>query len=376
MHVYLDYNASAPLRSEASAAWLAAQADAANPNATHYYGQQSRALFDAARQRIAAALGCRGHELVLCGSGTEGNALAVHAALAVGGAARRILCSVIDHSSVLRNAQAHAHTQLIPVDENGHINGDELEAALAQPCALCCLQLANNEIGTLQDIPELVECVRRCQPDALILLDACQGAGKIPLQLRELDVDFASIAGHKFGAPKGCGLCYSKTGIKVDALIHGGRQQQDRRSGTEDVAAMAAMAAALEASLATGSEETARQEQMLSDCFALIHQKLPQARWLARDAKRLSNTMNLVHPGINNAALIPRLDLAGYCVSPGSACMAARGEPSHVIAALALADDLAHSAVRISIGAATTADEMQGFAEAYCREVQALQAMD
>ena len=378
MHVYLDYNASAPLRPEARQAWLHCQDEiAGNPNSTHHYGQRSRALFDQSRTQLADALGCKGHELVLCGSGSEANALAIHAALAIGAETlnsprAHIRCSAIEHSSVLRNAETHVRTVRIPVDQDGLLDKTALLADLDEHCVLVCFQFANNELGCIQAVEDLVAAIKQRSPQTLVLLDACQGAGKYPLALRALGVDFASVAGHKFGAPKGCGLLYGKLGLKIEALINGGRQQQDRRSGTEDVAAIAAMAAAMQASTATYQADSARQAALLDETWSQIQAALPAAVWLAQDAPRLPNTMSIAHAGVKNSALIPRLDLSGYCVSPGSACMAARGEPSHVIAALGVEKSLAQSVIRVSIGAATTAEEMQGFAAAYIAEVQSL----
>ena len=372
MHVYLDYNASAPLRAEARQAWLHAQDQVmGNPNSTHYYGQQARALFDKARNDLATALGCKGHELVLCGSGTEANALAIHAALTLR-PQTQIRCSVIEHSSVLRNAHAAAMCKEIPVDADGLINKAALLEQLQASCGLVCLQFANNELGVIQDIHDLIPAIRAASPQTLIHLDVCQGAGKVPIALRAWDVDFASVAGHKFGAPKGCGLLYSKLGHKVEPLIYGGRQQQDRRSGTEDVAAMAAMAAALHASLNGAAAEMQRQQELIESCWSIISEALPAAQFFARDCQRLPNTMSLAFPGVKNSALIPRLDLAGFCVSPGSACMAARGEPSHVIAALGVDKGLAHSVIRVSIGSSTSAEDMQNFARAYIAEIKSL----
>jgi cysteine desulfurase len=235
-----------------------------------------------------------------------------------------------------------------------------------------CLQFANNEIGTLQDVSGLCALARVRSPAALVLLDCCQGAGKRPLDLRALGVDFAAIAGHKFGAPKGVGLLYARSGVVVEALLRGGRQQQDRRSGSEDAAAVAALAAALSHGVGQASSEETRQRRLLAECWDVISSLLPAARWLAQDAERLANTMSLAHPGAGREHLVTRLDLAGYAVSAGAACMAQRNEPSHVIAALGLERALGESAIRISIGPGTSADELKGFAYAYVREVRAL----
>lgn len=373
MPIYLDWNATAPLSPAARAAWLEAQDEAwGNPGSVHAFGQRARHRLDEARAAIAAALGCRAHELVLTSGGSEANATAIRAALAVGPG--EVAASAIDHSSVLRNAAATPGATLRPlaVDADGRLDPATVRAALGPATRLLCLQLANNELGVLQDLPALIAAARAVAPGAAVLLDAAQGAGKRPLDLRALGVDYASVAGHKFGAPKGIGLLYVRQGAPLPPLIAGGRQQQDRRSGTEDAALAAALAAALRERLAGWQEEEVRQRGLLAACFARIAADLPACRWLAHGAPRLANTMDLVHPGAGGAALVTRLDLAGFAVSTGAACMAARGEPSHVVAALGLDPGLARSAVRVSIGPATTGDEVEAFASAYVAAVRAL----
>lgn len=361
--VYLDWNATAPLRAVAREAWLTAYETAwANPSSIHGLGQQSRSLLDEAKRTIAQLLGAKSQELVFTSGGTEANALAL---AQVSG---KIAACAIDHSSVLRNApEAH----LLPVDDAGrvHVTG------LPSDSALVAFQCANNELGTLQDIPALVRAIRAQAPQAKILLDACQGAGKISLQLNHLGVDYASITGHKFGAPKGCGVLYVRSGLRLSPLFRGGRQQQDRRSGTEDAAQAAAFAAALTDSQAQQEGEAQRQRELLNTCFARIQAQLPAARWLAHAAPRLANTLSLGHPGALNDTLVQRLDLRGFAVSVGSACMAGKSvdgkaEPSHVIAALGLPRDLARSVIRVSIGHLTTAADLYAFAEAYVQEVR------
>ncbi len=377
MPAYLDHNATAPLRPVARAAWLAAQ-DAAwgNPGSVHAAGQRARAALDAARARIARTLGCQAHELVLTSGGSEANALAIHAACH-GAPEGEILASAVEHSSVLRGAaqQAACSLRVLPVDGAGRLAPATLAAAAGPRTRLACVQFANNELGTRQDVAGLVAALRAAAPGAALLLDCCQGAGKAALDLGALGVDFASVAGHKFGAPKGCGLLYARNGRRVPALIAGGRQQQDRRSGTEDAAAAAALAAALGEAAAEAAVADARERALLAGAWARISADLPQARWLAHEAERLPGTMSLVHPGVRSQALVVRLDLAGCAVSSGAACMALRGEPSHVVAALGLPAALAGSVVRVSIGATTTAAELETFAAAYVREVRALLAV-
>jgi cysteine desulfurase len=357
---YLDWNATAPLRLCARDAWLAAQEHAwANPSSIHQAGQQARLMLDEAKRTIARLLGAKPHELVLTSGGTEANALALSQ---VSGS---IAASAIEHSSILRNAP---RAQLLPVDGNGV----PLLETLAPDTALVAFQAANNETGTTPDIATVVAAIRARAPQALILLDACQAAGKLPLDLRALGVDFASLTGHKFGGPKGCGVLYVRNGVRLTPLLRGGRQQMDRRSGTEDPALPAALAAALEEAVSGLAAESARQRALLENTFTTIQTALPATQWIARAAPRLANTLSLGHPGVDNELLVQRLDLRGHAVSVGAACMAGKGEPSHVIAALGVPRDLARGVIRVSIGHRTTADELAEFARAYVAEVLAL----
>ena len=367
MTVYLDYNATSPLSPAARAATLDAQ-DAAwgNPGSAHGVGQQARHRLDQAKTAVARQLGCAAGELVVTSGGSEANATAIQAALAGGG---RAACPAIEHSSVLRNAERPGRpVQLLPVDTEGRLLPFTIDAGIS----LLCVQFANNELGTLHDVAAHAAAARKANPAVWVHCDAAQGPGKVPLQIRALGVDSLTIAGHKFGAPKGIGLLWLRPGRTLQPLISGGRQQQDRRSGTEDAALVCALAAALEERLANLDSEAPRQRRALDACFARIQAALPQARWLAQAAPRTPNVLNLAHPGVASDALQTRLDLAGYAVSRGAACMAIRGDASHVIAALGLPRDLALSAIRISIGPGTSETEMLGFADAYVAAVRAM----
>lgn len=360
--IYLDWNATAPLRTSAKAAWLAAQETAwANPGSIHQPGQQARFVLDEAKRAIARLLGAKAHELVITSGGTEANVLALHQA------SGPIAVSAVEHSSLLRAAPEALR---LPVDSGGGVLLDTLPA----DAALVAFQLANNETGVLQDVPALVAAIRARAPAARIHLDACQGAGKTALDLDALGVDTASIAGHKFGAPKGIGLLYARNGMRIVPLLRGGRQQQDRRSGTEDPALAAACAAALAEACAQRAAEDPRQRELLDGCFARIAAALPDARWIARAASRLANTLSIGHPKVDNQALVQRLDLRGFAVSVGAACMAGRGEPSHVIAALGVEPALATGVIRVSIGHATTVADLEAFSLAYVAEVHGLLA--
>ena len=374
MAVYLDWNATTPLRPEARAAYLQACDETwGNPSSSHAWGQRARHALDQARLRISALLGCRAHELVVTSGGTEANALAIHSVLAHGGDA---VVSAIEHSSVLRNVEAACArhggvVQRVAVDADGRVSAQAVLAALGPRTRLVCVQFANNELGTIHDVAAIATAVHQLKPEVAVLVDCCQAPGKTPFTLAGLGADLASFAGHKFGAMKGVGLLYVRQGQALEAQLHGGRQQQDRRSGSEDAALALALAAALEVAMATQHSEGERQQRLLTALWDQVHTALPAARWLGQASPRIANTLSLAHPGCRREDLVARLDLAGFAVSPGAACMAARGESSHVIAALGLPPGLAAGAIRVSIGWATTSAQLQAFARAYIQEVGA-----
>lgn len=380
---YCDWNATAPPRAEALAAYQQAQQEAwGNPGALHRWGQQARHRLDEARRAIATLLGVPVTDLVITSGGTEANATAIAAwagadATTAGGGAP-VVVSAVEHSSVLRPAEAAARAlgvapAIVGVDGDGVVQAAALEAVLGPATRLVCLQVANNELGTIQPLARLVPLVRAQAPHARILADACQVVGKMALPpLPALGVDGVTFAGHKFGAPKGVGLLCCAGGRLGEPLLRGGRQQGDRRSGTEDAAGAAALAAALRATLAQPAAERERLRGLVEDVWTSIHAALPEAVWLGQGAPRLVNTLMLAHPGVERTALVTRMDLEGVAVSPGAACMASRGDPSHVVAALGLPPTLAASAIRCSFGWSSTAAEADACAAAYIRAVRSL----
>ncbi|MFW5846380.1 MAG: cysteine desulfurase family protein, partial [Planctomycetota bacterium] len=263
--------------------------------------------------------------------------------------------------------------EVLPVDDCGRLDLAACVRALEQGAgpALLCVQLANNETGTLQDLSAIIDLLRAADGDHCLLLDACQGAGKLAIDLAAWGVDLCVCSGHKFGAPKGCGVLAVR-GVPIEPLIRGGRQQQDRRSGTEDPAAVAAMAAALEATRSAWRASGAAIAAATEVAWRRIVDSLPAAQWNARAADRLSGVLNIAHPGIDAAALVTRLDLAGFAVSRGAACMAAGNRPSHVLTAIGLDQELARGAIRISAGPLTSAEDLLACADAYVREVRAM----
>ncbi|TVR44480.1 MAG: cysteine desulfurase [Planctomycetota bacterium] len=367
MSIYLDWNATTPPREVAINAWAECQRSAwGNPASIHSQGQAARHHWDQARAMIGKALDCRLSGIVFTSGGTEANNLAIHAALH-GASPGTAVASAIDHSSILRPLEQYPmhQVQLARVDGAARIDADHLRSLLDHRCRLVCLQFANNETGTLQDLGQLVPLVRAAAPQAHIHCDAAQGAGKTPLAFQALGVDTLAISAHKFGGPKGAGALLCANPGPFTAQLYGGGQQQNRRSGTEDVAGALAMAYALDEYIAHMAAEIPRQRALLEATFARCQQALPQLRWLAQEAERLANTCSLAHPGVHSDPLTMRLDLAGIACSRGSACMAAKRQPSHVVSALGLDPGLAASVLRLSIGPDTTAADLDAFAEAY-----------
>ncbi len=361
--VDLDWNATAPLLPAARSAWLDAYDRAGgNPASIHGRGQAARELLDASRARIAGHLGCRAHEVVLTSGGSEANATAIAHALSEGGPAAAL---AVEHSSILRACRARVDSVELPVDGDGLADPDMVADRIPPGCRLVCVQLANNESGVIQPVAAILAAVRARYPDIHAHVDASQGAGKLAWAFKDLGADTLAVAGHKLGAPKGIGVLMVRAGCRLRPLIHGGRQQQDRRSGTEDPALAAALAAALDHHAAHREAEAARQRDLLAGAFATIRAGAPDAVWLGAGAPRLANTLLLARPGFDAEILVQRLDLAGYAVSRGAACMAGRGEASHVVRAMGIPPELARSALRVSIGVGTTAADLAGFAAAY-----------
>ena len=316
--IYLDYNATAPLLPEARDAWLAAQTLASgNPSSLHTPGQQARYAFDQAQARLAACLQVRPHEIIATSGGTEANTFALFAAVA---AWRRqnpnatqppvVVVSAIEHSSLQRpgaDAEVLGEVTLrqLPVTVAGVVDLARCAEVLDEQVAAVCCQFANNELGTVQPIAELTAMVRQHAAAAMIICDAAQGVGKVPVLPRQLGVDYLSLLGINAGRRAGPVL-YARTEMAVPALLRGGRQQEDRRSGTEDVAGLAALAVAVEHGLQHSAAEQQRQAQLLHECFSAIQQELPQSVWLGRDAPRLAGTLNIAHPGVGSWPLATR----------------------------------------------------------------------
>jgi cysteine desulfurase len=355
--IYLDYNATTPLCAEAREAMEPfLTRHFGNPSSVHAAGREARAGIDDARDRLAALLGAKPHELIFTSSGTEANNLAVLGlARAHAKRGRHLICANTEHHAVL-NAFEHLakhegfDVTFLGVDHDGRINPDELAGAIRPDTTLVSIMTANNETGVLQPMKELSHvCEER---GVLFHSDMVQSFGKIQTALTGLAA--ASFAAHKFYGPKGAGFLYLRAGVPVEAIQFGGAHENQRRPGTENVAAIAGMATAADVALRDRREEQDREKSMRDRLWKRISAVCPEAIENGDPVNRLGNTLNISFPGLDSETILMGLDLEGICASSGSACMVGSVVASHVLLAMGLPAELAGAAIRFSLGRETT----------------------
>ncbi len=357
--IYLDYAASAPVSAEVAGAMRAAAEDAAfNPSSLHAEGRRARALLDAARDSVAASLGARRSEITFTGSGTEADHLALTGVIRAAGWKGRVVASGVEHHAVLRALDAlrevGCDVTILPVDRDGRVDPDRFSAALRDDTAIASVMYANNETGTVQPIAELAAIARA--RGVLFHTDAVQAAAWLPIDTGSLGVDLLSLSAHKFHGPKGAGILFVRTGTPFAAAIPGGGQEFGRRSGTENLAGIAGMAAALERAVAGRAGNVARVAALRERLESGILGSIPGVRINGDGAERLPSILSATFSGVDSESLLARLDLAGVAVSAGSACTSGTLEPSHVIRALG--GDTSNATIRFSLGTPTTQAEI------------------
>jgi cysteine desulfurase len=361
--IYLDYNATTPIcpaAREAMEPFLSRHYG--NPSSVHAAGREARAGVDDARDRLADLIGAKPHELIFTGSGTESNNLAVLGlARAHTGRGRHLICASTEHHAVLNAFEHLGHREgfevtFLPVDRHGRIDPDELARAIRRDTALVSIMAANNETGVLQPMRELA---RVCEERGVLLhSDMVQSFGKVETYLDESGCAAASFAAHKFYGPKGAGFLYLRAGVPIEALQFGGAHENQRRPGTENVAAIAGMAAAAEFVLRDREQEQEREEILRDRLWKHVGAACPEAIQNGDVPDRLANTLNISFPGLSSETILMALDLEGVCASSGSACMVGSVVASHVLLAMGLSAELAGAAVRFSLGRETTEDEI------------------
>ncbi len=354
--IYLDYNATAPLRSQARDAMIRALSVTGNPSSVHGFGRAARRLVEEGREAVAALAGVAPAQIVFTSGGTEANAMALRGLASAG---RTILVSAIEHPSVLTATASAA----VPVRPDGVVDLGALDGMLAAcgPAAVS-LMAANNETGVIQPLSDAVEIARR--HGALVHCDAVQAAGKIAVDFDSLGVDLLSLSGHKIGGPPGVGALVLRDGVVVPPLILGGGQERSRRGGTENVPGIVGFGAAAEAAR-NGLDAFAGLAAWRDALERRLLEISPEAAIFGRRSPRLANTSCIEMPGVPAETQVMAFDLAGIAVSAGSACSSGKVAASPVLAAMGVAEGPASSAVRVSLGWDTDADEIEAFVKAW-----------
>ena len=354
--IYLDYNATAPLKGEVIEAVRAALERTGNPSSVHGFGREARRALERARAAVATMVGAAPSQVVFTSGGTEANNQALC------GSPGGVIVSAVEHDSVLA---AVPDAERAVVDREGRVDLARLDHQLGRAApALVSVMLANNETGVVQPVREVVEVARR--HGARVHCDAVQAGGKLPIDMAALGVDFLTLSAHKFGGPQGVGALVVGAGIEPAALLRGGGQERRWRPGTENLAGIVGFGRACELAMAdTGwRRRTGALRDRLEEEIKAI---APAARVFGRGAERLSNTSCLTMPGVGNQTQLIEFDLAGIAISTGSACSSGKVGPSHVLAAMGVDPAEAASAVRVSFGWASTVEDVERFVEVWSR---------
>jgi cysteine desulfurase len=347
--VYLDHAATTPMRPEAVQVMLAFLSDRfGNPSGSHRIARDARRAIDEARDRVAGVIGCRPGEVVFTGGGTESDNAAI-----TGSAGGRRVCPAAEHHAVLHAVERQGGT-VVPVDASARVDLDALAQALGPDVAAVSVMAVNNEVGSINDLAAVASVVRARAPGALLHTDAVQAA--CWLDLRDLwpHVDLLSLSAHKFGGPKGVGVLAVRDGAALEALIVGGGQERDRRSGTHNVAGIVAMAEALADTDAERSEEVARIGALRDRLVSGLVSRLPGVRETVPPTAKVAGSAHVMFEGVESEALLFLLDQAGVCASAASACASGAMDPSHVLAAMGVERSWAQGALRMSLGRTTT----------------------
>ena len=357
--VYMDHNATTPLAEAVADRMMAVlREEFGNPSSVHHFGQRAKSVVDEARSAVAELIGGDPSEVIFTSGGTESDNFALRgAAEALEPSGRRhLVSSGIEHEAVLNTLKALARrgwqTTLMPVGATGLVTAEGLTAALTDQTAVVSIMHANNEIGTIQPVAELTRLAKA--RGAVVHTDAVQTAGKIPLNVKALGVDLLSISAHKFYGPKGVGALWVRRGLRLLPFMTGGKQERGRRSGTENVAAIAGMGVAARLAMAKMAEEASRLASLRDRLEQRILQAVPGTAINGDPDTRVPNTSNISFDRVEAESLLIALDLEGIAVSTGSACSSGTLEPSHVLKAMGLPAHRTQNSIRFSLGAANT----------------------
>ncbi len=377
--VYLDHNATTPPAPEVVEAMVRALGNLfGNASSIHAYGQSAKAALDDARTEVARLIAAEPGDIVFTASGTEADNLALRGVVDAAGPSRtRVIVTAVEHEAVINTARALGRrgtpVTILPVDAEGVVRVSVFEDALGSDVAVASVLLANNETGVVQPIEELARQARTRR--VVFHTDAVQAVGKIPVDVAALGIDLLSLSAHKFGGPKGVGALWVRRGTPMSGMITGGRQERNRRAGTENVPAIVGLGVAARLARAKLAEESTRQMRLRDQLEAGILATVPRAAVNGAGARRVPNTTNIAFEKVEAESLLIALDLDGIAVSTGSACSSGTLEPSHVLRAMGLPPGRVQSSLRFSVGVTTTADDISRVLAVLPAIVQRLRAV-
>lgn len=362
MNVYFDHAATTSLSKTALDAMMPCLTEIyGNPSSLHLLGQEANQKLDEARLVVAECLGAKPAEIFFTSGGSEADNWAITQGAALGAkkGKKHLISTAFEHHAVLHTLKKLERegyeVTYLPVHEDGLVRLEELEAAIREDTALVTIMYANNEIGTVQSIPEIGALCRK--KGVLFHTDAVQAVGHLPIDVAAQNIDLLSLSGHKFHGPKGVGALYCRRGVFLGNLIEGGAQERGKRAGTENLAGISGMAAALKEACGHLEENTAKVTALRDKLIEGVL-KIPYSRLNGDREKRLPGNANFCFAGIEGEALLLRLDLAGICGSSGSACTSGSLDPSHVLLAIGLPKEVAHGSLRLTLDEVNTEAEV------------------
>lgn len=377
--IYLDYNATTPMSPEVLDFYKDQLSLYANASSLHEDGRRAKKEIEIARKNVADLVNVLPEEIIFTSGGSESNNTVFNTMINLGKKLGKnlIVTTEIEHPCVLeaskRLADFGMEVVYLPVDEYGLVKEDEYKAALEKNPLLVSVMTANNEIGTVQDIKKLAQLAH--EKGALFHTDAVQAAGKIPVDLKDWGVDYATFSGHKIYGPKGVGALFVKTGCKIEPLIRGGHQEKGYRAGTYNAPSIAAYGKAAELAKADIEHYTTHTKALREKLKNGLLEKIPNIKINGHPEKVLPNTLDISFPGAEGEAILLHLDLLGVDVSTGSACASGSLEPSHVLMATGLGPELAHGSIRFSFGKYNTESDVDYILEKFPPVIDKLRKM-
>lgn len=361
--IYLDNAATTPVHPEVLGAMIPfLTTQYANPSTLYTFGKEAREAVEEARSKVAALINADPGEIYFTSGATESDNWAIiGAADATASKGKQLITLPIEHHAVLGTCEYLKRTRgydlvTVPVDHEGLVDPEAVRDAITDQTALITIMHSNNEIGVIEPIAEIGESAR--EKGVLFHTDATQSVGKVPIDVKALNVDMLSLSGHKLYGPKGIGALYVRKGVRIPPYLHGGGQESSKRAGTHNVPGIVGLGKASEIALATMAEESAREQVLRDRLIAGITERIPDVRLNGSREKRLPNNVNMSIAGIEGESMILMLDFHGICVSSGSACTSGSLAASHVLLAIGVPHELAHGSLRLTLGRENTDEDV------------------